>query len=518
MLNALASSHGDPWWQVVLGICALVTSVAVGLLIAVRRPGHRIGWLLLANGLVLGIAFFASGYAEYGLLERPGSLAGARWAALWDNSAWPLLFAGVTAIAFVFPDGLLPSARWRRTAAGAAGAFALLVLAKLFDGSPFDAPFRQISSPLPALPHAVSAPLIAVGFLGVSASLLVAAWAVRGRFRRAAGIERLQLKWLAYGAGLIPTTLLVCLAGVDGSAAFTALFMLMLVAVPVSVGVAVLCFRLYDIDRLINRTLVYAVLTLLLAGAYAATTVALAVAVGRGSAWTTAGATLAVALAFRPLRSRVQNAVDRRFNRAQYDGRRRVERFLSDLRAGRAAPEAIERVLADALGDDRLELRFWLPEGEVYADARGRPVSDSPDDTRARTPCGAAGCRSRWSCTMPPWTSGPISWRAWWRQPAWRSRSPDYVSSCGASWTRSRPRARASSRPVTMSAGASSVISTTARSSGWSPSDSRSGTRSTSWAQARTGSADSSTEPSPKSGRDSGVARAGPGSASLAVG
>ena len=97
------------------------------------------------------------------------------------------------------------------------------------------------------------------------------------------GVERLQLKWLAYGACLIPGTLLVCLAGVDGAAAFTVLFMLMLVAIPVSVGIAILRFRLYDIDRLINRTLVYAVLTLLLAGAYAATTLVLAVAVGRGS-------------------------------------------------------------------------------------------------------------------------------------------------------------------------------------------------------------------------------------------
>jgi signal transduction histidine kinase len=274
---------------------------------------------------------------------------------------------------------------------GRCGAFAVLILAKLFDPSPFDAPFRHIASPLPTLPRALIAPLLAVGLLGVLASLLAAAWAVGGRFRRATGIERLQLKWLAYGACLIPATLLVCLAGVDGASAFTALFMLMLVAIPVSVGIAILCFRLYDIDRLINRTLVYAALTLLLAGSYAATTVMFAVAVGRGSAWTTAGATLAVALAFRPFRSRVQNVVDRRFNRARYDGRRRVEGFLSDLRAGHAAPEAIEGVLADALGDAQLELRFWLPEGEVYVDARGRAVIDSPEDTRAQTPVRRGG-------------------------------------------------------------------------------------------------------------------------------
>jgi signal transduction histidine kinase len=391
VLNALAGRQADPWWQAGLGTCALVTSAAVGLLIAVRRPGHRIGWLLLGNALVLGAAFLASAYAEYALLERPGALPGARWAALWDNSAWPLLFAGVTAIAFVFPDGSLPSPRWRRIAAGACGAFAVVLVAKLFDPSPFDAPFRQVASPLPALPRAVVVPLLALGFVGVVSSLLAAALAIRVRFRRATGIERLQLKWLAYGACLIPATMLVCFAGVDGAAAFTALFLLMLVAVPVSVGIAVLRFRLYDIDRLINRTIVYAALTLLLAGAYIVTTLVFAVAVGRGSAWATAGATLAVALAFRPLRSRVQNVVDRHFNRARYEGHRRVEGFLADLRAGRAAPEAIEKVLADALGDPQLELQFWLPESEGYVDARGRAALHLPGDARARTPVNRGG-------------------------------------------------------------------------------------------------------------------------------
>ena len=391
VLNALAGGHRTPWWQAGLGTWALVTSGAVGLVIAVQQPGHRIGRLLLGNALVLGAAFVASSYGEYALLERPGALPGARWAALWDNSAWPLLFAVVTAIAFVFPDGSLPSPRWRRVAVGAGAAFAALILGQLFDASPFDAPFRHVASPLPALPRAVIVPLLALGFVGVLSSLLAAAWAVRVRFRRATGIERLQLKWLAYGACLIPATMLVCFAGVDGAAAFTALLMLMLVAVPVSVGIAVLRFRLYDIDRLINRTLVYVVLTLLLSAAYAATTLALAVAAGSGSAWTTAGATLAVAVAFRPLRSRVQNVVDQRFNRARYEGRRRVEDFLSDLRAGRAAPEGIEAVLAAALDDPELELRFWLPESEDYVDARGRAAFDSPEDKRARTPVQRGG-------------------------------------------------------------------------------------------------------------------------------
>ena len=147
----------------------------------------------------------------------------------------------------------------------------------------------------------------------------------------------------------------------------------MLGAIPASIGVAVLRYRLYDIDRVINRTLVYGVLTVLLAAAYGATALLLGTALGSGSAWATAGATLLVAVAFRPLRAAVQDAVDRRFSRARYDARRRIAGFLEDLRAGRAAPEAIEPVLREVLSDPRLELRFFLPETELYVDARGQP-------------------------------------------------------------------------------------------------------------------------------------------------
>jgi hypothetical protein len=90
VLSVLAGPHGDPWWQNVLALSAVGASVAVGLLIAVRRPGHRIGWLLLANGAILAGAGVAQGYAQYAVQERPGALPGAEWAVLWDQSAWPL--------------------------------------------------------------------------------------------------------------------------------------------------------------------------------------------------------------------------------------------------------------------------------------------------------------------------------------------------------------------------------------------------------------------------------------------
>lgn len=395
VLDALAGSHGDGWWLNVLAASALVATAGVGLLVAVRRPDHPIGWLLQATAILLAASGTAQGYAEYSVLEQPGALPGAEWAVLWDQSAWPLLFGALIAIVLVFPDGRLPSPRWRRAMIGAAAAFALLVTLGLFASEPFEAPYENVDRPLPALPGAFEV-LWPVAFLGVLASLVAGVQAVRVRFRRARGTERLQLKWLTFTAALVPVTLLICLSGslLGGSAdgdAFNGLFFFMLGAIPASIGVAVLRYRLYDIDRVINRTLVYGVLTVLLATAYGATALLLGTALGSGSAWATAGATLLVAVAFRPLRGAVQDAVDRRFNRARYDARRRVAGFLEDLRAGRAAPEAIEPVLRDVLSDPRLELRFFLPETELYVDARGYPAGDQPEDGRLRTPVTRGG-------------------------------------------------------------------------------------------------------------------------------
>jgi signal transduction histidine kinase len=396
VLSVLAGDHADPWWQNALGFGAVLGSMAIGLLIAVRREGHPIGWLLLANALIVASSGVAHGYAQYALLEDPGALPGPEWAVLWDQSAWPLLFAVILAIALLFPDGRLPSPRWRRVAVGAAAVIGGFLVLSFFDPERFEAPYEHVDRPLPALPDALAV-LWPIFLLGMLASLVAGAKAVRLRFRRASGIERLQLKWLAYTALLVPAALLVCITGavaaggVEDNDAFSALFLFMLGVIPASVGVAVLRYRLYEIDRLINRTLVYGVLTLLLAAAYGATTLLLGTALGSGSAWATAGATLAVAAAFRPLRARVQDAVDRRFSRARYDARHRIARFLEELRAGRAAPEAVESVLREVLSDPGLELRFWLPESELHVDARGRPVEDPPEDGRERTPVQRAG-------------------------------------------------------------------------------------------------------------------------------
>ena len=140
-----------------------------------------------------------------------------------------------------------------------------------------------------------------------------------------------------------------------------------------------------------DKGLVYAAVTVISAAVFAATVVVLGTALGRGSGWATAAATLVVALAFRPLRSRVQGAVDRRFNRARYDAMHRMTTFLEALREGRAAPEEVESVLRELVSDPRLELLFFLPESELYVDARGMAVSDLTDDLREQIPVERGG-------------------------------------------------------------------------------------------------------------------------------
>jgi signal transduction histidine kinase len=160
--------------------------------------------------------------------------------------------------------------------------------------------------------------------------------------------------------------------------------LLMEAAVATAIGIAGGRHGLYAIEQVVNRTVVYVSLTILLLAVYVGSTIGLGVVAGGGSEWVTAVATLAVALAFRPLRARIQDLVDRRYARARYQGVRRVRAFEDDVRDGRRAPEEIGPVLREALGDPAAEVRFWLPETAAYADASGN-VEARPADGRVKT-------------------------------------------------------------------------------------------------------------------------------------
>jgi signal transduction histidine kinase len=228
--------------------------------------------------------------------------------------------------------------------------------------------------------------MVAVGMALFVGALLASALSLVQRFRGSSGTGRQQLKLIALSAALVGVGLPVSfglwyvtpLAGVLAAVVLTAL--------PVAVAVAILRYRLYDVDLLIDRTVVYATVTALLAAAYGATALVLGTTLGGGSGWATAGATLVVAVAFRPLRDRVQDVVDRQFHRARHHAVRRAADFLEALRAGRAAPEDVEGVLRELLADPDLRLLLFLPESGIYAGLDGVPAPVPDDDPRTRIP------------------------------------------------------------------------------------------------------------------------------------
>ena len=364
-----------------------VSLAGAGALIASRHPRNAIGWLFCGFALLNAVAAdVAQGWALRAFEEGwPGSDA----AAVLAYASWqPSGFGWVVTI-LLFPDGHLPSRRWRIVIWMAAIGTALAVPGWLL-GADAGAEFPSGYNPV-EVEGAPTDALLAVGMTLLIGALVASVASLVLRFRRARRIERQQLKWFALAAVVAVVVLplgfvlwfVTPLAGV--------LIALALTALPVAACVAILRYRLYDVDVVINRTLVYGALTVILAAAFAVTAFLLGIALGRGSAWVTAGATLVVAAAFLPLRRHVQDAIDRRFSRARYDALRRMADFLEDLHTGRVEPETIESVLQDVLDDPRLELRFYLPESEVYVDAQGMRTTDSPDDDRLRVPLERAG-------------------------------------------------------------------------------------------------------------------------------
>jgi hypothetical protein len=304
----------------------------VGALIVAHRPSNAIGWIFSAIGLLAFTALLAVQYATYAYVTRPGSLPGAILAAWYGSWPWyPAIALALIFTPLLFPTGRLLSPRWRPIAwlAGTTTA-ALMLLGALGPELDLATTDQGIANPIgvawvknseETVDTTVSALLVISG-LAAAGSLVL-------RFRRSRGEERQQLKWFTYAVALLP---LFVLPGTG----VTLLTAVPLVLLPAAVGIAILRYRLYDIDRLINRTLVYGLLSALLASVYAGTVLVLGQVFGGvgkdPSSWAVAGATLAVAALFQPARRRIQAVVDRRFNRRKYDAAKTVEAFSTRLR------------------------------------------------------------------------------------------------------------------------------------------------------------------------------------------
>jgi hypothetical protein len=314
----------------------------VGALIARKRPDNPIGWLLLAMGLVFGAGLFADSYVESGATALIGPVA---WYSAWTLYLW--LGLGVVILPLVFPDGRLLSPRWRWVLRTAVAAIVLSFIGIGFKPGPLDTNQKpDIQNPvgIPALKgtlevvNVIGEVLFIAAILGAIASVVV-------RFRRSRGEARLQLKWFAWVGGVMIVGFLLASItaalgddsplAVVGNIGWPVGLFALIVGIPVATGVAVLRYRLYEIDVVINRTLVYGLLTATLAAAYLGSVLLLQLALGpvtSGSSLAVAVSTLGVAALFRPARARIQNVVDRRFYRHKYDAARTLEDFSVRLR------------------------------------------------------------------------------------------------------------------------------------------------------------------------------------------
>jgi hypothetical protein len=364
------------------GMMLLMFPVA-GVVIAVRRPGSRVGWLLLAIGLGWGILGGATGYADYGIRLHPGSLLGAEYAAAIASSIWapPVGLTG-TFLLLLFPDGRLAGPRWRWVAYVSILGIVTSTAAGLLDPGPMtNSGYPHTPNPLgieslgPVIDIAQYAVLVlALAIVASAVSLVV-------RFRRAGATEREQIKWLATAAAVAAA---IYFADLSASVAFAPsvgdepvwlqlmdnTFIVSIGLIPIAIGVAVLRYRLYDIDVIIRRTLVYAALVGCLALVYLSAVVSIQTAVrtvsGQSGTLAVTVSTLLVAAAFHPLRARIQRAVDHRFYRARYDAERTLEAFSGRLRE----QVDIETVSGEVLGVVRQTLQpahatLWIrpPEG-----------------------------------------------------------------------------------------------------------------------------------------------------------
>jgi cytochrome b subunit of formate dehydrogenase len=312
----------------------------VGAAILRARPDNRVGRLFWAVGLFTALGAFARQYAVYAVSGQPSPLWGGA-AAAWLQS-WSILSSlttGVGLLLALFPDGRVLSPRWRIVPWAAVIGFACFAVGYTLDAGPVNHPFGSVSNPF-AVPHLdrMGQILIPIGFFVSVVATVAAAISLVVRFRRASGVEREQIKWLA-AAGAALAVSLAAVLNVEpfktGEAIAASLLAVSLIAVPVAAGLAIFRYRLYEIDVVINRTLVYAPVTVLLAGTYVGLVLLFQLALRPltgGNGLAVALSTLAVAALFRPARNRVQALVDRRFYRRKYDAERTLQAFAARVR------------------------------------------------------------------------------------------------------------------------------------------------------------------------------------------
>ena len=382
LLVVLSLSHPDTpvfeWW---FGNTFVVIDATVGAIVASRRPENPVGWLLCLSGVAVGASTFISQYAIYALLARPGALpAGeaAAWIASWSL---PIIIGLQVSYLTLFPTGRLPSRRWRPVAWLMVAAVVAAVISSALASDAYMGSLGPIRNPLAIsgfseVYEAVSLTMFPLLYVVATSSLFV-------RLRHATRVERQQLKWLFYAAvGFALGVILVLLSGVLNTPTWfdrtaNAVFLVSSEGIIVAIGIAILRYRLYDIDIIINRTLVYGSLTVALVALYFGGVVSLqrlfVLLTGERSTLAVVASTLLlIAALFNPLRGRIQSFMDRRFYRSKYDARKTLEAFSAKLR-DETDLEALSGDLVGVVGETMqpAHVTLWL---------RSDPASQGGDE------------------------------------------------------------------------------------------------------------------------------------------
>ena len=337
-----------------------VPFLLVGLVIAVRRPEHPIGWGFAAAGTCFSLQLVADTYADAALLHHAG-LPGAAYVG--NVTQWifaPAITFGYTLPFLWFPDGKMLSPGWSWVARMGFFGTAVMIAVNVLTPGPLNN-YPAVTNPW-GVRFAASGALEAVGFITYVGAMFAAAIAIMLRYRRSRGYERLQMRWLMVGvaSSVVMLAIQLVLALTTGDVGAS---VLLLGVLPVCAGVAILRYRLFDIDRVISRALAYALVSGLLAGAYVGFIALAEAALPVGSsALGVAASTLAVAALFQPVRRRVQSAVDRRFYRAGYDAARTVDAFAQRLR-DEVDPDVVRQDLLEVTvgAIQPASISLWVP-------------------------------------------------------------------------------------------------------------------------------------------------------------
>lgn len=388
-LTAVASDSSSDFIAPVTGLIT-APAIVLGLLLVTRRPRLVIGLTLVALGVAPIITFALSQWGETAVTAEP--IPGARLAGALAAGAWVWIYVPPTLLALTFPHGDLLSRRWRPAVVASFAIPAVLQVIFVLDPKTYESGGGTVpGSPPLALPLGVLTAVAVVALAGLLATLVTGAVAIVQRYRTGDDVTRRQIRWFATSAAILPLVLVVCIVSVlvlgGPNEIVLAGLGVVLVAVPVGVAVAVLRYDLYDVDRLISRTLAATVVTAGLGLLFGVVVVVVGTALGRDSSIGVAVASLACAVAVSPLWRAVKARVDRRFYRDRHRAIGEVRAFVAAVREGTAEPEEVEAVLASALADPEVRVVYeGIPgigaaagaddtEHDVKVSAGGRPVA-----------------------------------------------------------------------------------------------------------------------------------------------